>query len=329
MVVAQIAYNHLSSAVKAKCDALIAVSLPNGSSANNTFVTSACWADDYKSQLGTGIWHYIDLPFSLDASPTNGVSPADFDVVQAIELCVTNLQDSNATPTDQAISLRYLLHFVGDIHQPLHCSTAVFAGKLGGDAGGNGFGLSGGDWSNLHSLWDSGGGFLTDSITRPLSVSDQTTLNSKVAAIEADYPYTPNLGMIFDPMTWAEAGLGLAESVSYTGIARNSTPSTTYLNTAQATTEQLMAQGGHQLADLLTTIFTISPPELNSLKVVNGSFIFSWSATPGKSYRVQWKAQMNASMWNDLPDLVATGSSMSATNQIVSPTRFYRVMVVN
>jgi len=52
MIVAQIAYNHLDPNVRAKCDALIAVPLPYGSSANNTFVTAACWADDYKRLAG-------------------------------------------------------------------------------------------------------------------------------------------------------------------------------------------------------------------------------------------------------------------------------------
>src|SRR5207244_1023079 len=86
MVVGQIAYNHLDPSVKSKCDTLIAVPLTYGSSANNTFVTAACWADDYKSSLRTAIWHYLDLPFSLDGTPTSVVATAPFDVVQAINL---------------------------------------------------------------------------------------------------------------------------------------------------------------------------------------------------------------------------------------------------
>src|SRR5205085_9244478 len=117
-----------------KCDALIAVPLTYGSSGNNTFVTAACWADDYKTSLGTAIWHYIDLPFSLDGTATDGVGAASFDVVRAINQCVSNLLNSASAQTDQATSLRYLLHFVGDIHQPLHASTAVWATKPGGDA---------------------------------------------------------------------------------------------------------------------------------------------------------------------------------------------------
>jgi hypothetical protein len=54
MVVAQIAYNHLDSTVKAKCDALIAVSLAYGGNSTSNFVTAAVWADDYKVSVGLG-----------------------------------------------------------------------------------------------------------------------------------------------------------------------------------------------------------------------------------------------------------------------------------
>src|SRR3974390_3294157 len=88
MVAAQIAYNHLDPAVKSKCDSLIAISLGSYSSAaTSNFVTAACWADDFKGQLGTGGWHYIDLPFSLDGTTTNGFTyPAQSNVVYAINL---------------------------------------------------------------------------------------------------------------------------------------------------------------------------------------------------------------------------------------------------
>src|SRR5262245_3744426 len=177
MVVSQIAYNHLDPAVKVKCDALIAVPLTYGSAGNSNFVTAACWADDYKSQLGTAIWHYIDIPFSLDGTSTNGVGAASFDVVRAINLCVSNLLNSATPQTNQATSLRYLLHFVGDIHQPLHSTTAVWASRPDGDDGGNGFSLTG-NWNNLHSLWDAGGGYISTSWSRPLSGSSQNALNA-------------------------------------------------------------------------------------------------------------------------------------------------------
>ena len=327
MVVAQIAYNHLDPAVKTKCDTLIAVPLTNVTSHNNTFVTAACWADDNKSSLGTAIWHYIDLPFSLDGTSTNGVTPAAFDVVRAIRQCTAVLQGTNVAQVDQAINLRYLLHFVGDIQQPLHSSTAVSAASNTGDAGGNNFNLTG-YWSNLHSLWDAGGGYLTNSISRPLSAGSQTIINKKVAAVEAAYPFSPTNNVIPDPMTWANEGWNLAQSMAYPGITRGTTPSAAYLNSVQSTTQERMAQGGHRLANLLNTIFSANPFSLTFLPPANGNFGFTWSAIPGRTYRVQWKSQLDATAWTDLANVTASTNSISFTNAVAPNQRFYRVMVV-
>jgi hypothetical protein len=329
MVVAQIAYNHLDSAVKAKCDALIAVPLTYSSAGTSNFVTAAVWADDFKSSLGTGTSHYIDLPISLDGTSTNGVVMESPDVVQAIRQYASTLQSTNATLTDQATALRYLLHFVGDIEQPLHCSTAVWASRPKGDAGGNYFYLTGGNWSNLHSLWDAGGGYLSESLSRPLSSNSQTVLSNKVAAIEADYPYIPSIGTIPDPMDWAVEGQELARTVSYVGITLNGTPSTSYLNTAQATTEQRMAIGGQRLAKLLGTIFVTNAPSATAATRDGGNFTFSWSAVSGRIYRVQWKQQLSDATWNDLADVTASGTSASYTDTTAEQQRFYRAIVVN
>ena len=326
MVVAQIAYNHLNPTAKAKCDALIAVSVQYAGITNNTFVTAACWADDLKSSTSAfSNWHYIDIPFSLDGTSTNGVSASSFDVVRAINLCITNLQSVTASTSNQAVSLRFLLHFVGDIQQPLHCSTAVSAAHLTGDNGGNSFTLDS-PWFNLHSLWDGGGGYLFDSVSRPLSGSAQNTLNAKVAQIEANYPYnyTTNLGTIANPMTWAQEGFNLAKTNCYVGITNSTTPTTSYTNTAQATTEQRMAQGGHRLADLLNTLF--SPITLGSITRTNGNFRFSFNTVSNTTYKVQWKLQLSDPAWNDLTILTGTNNSISFTDAITQTQRFYRIV---
>lgn len=328
MVVAQIAYNHLDPAVQSRCDALIAVALPNASAGTATFVTASVWADDFRGALGSGVWHYIDIPFSLDGTPTNSFVPPTPDVVVAIRTNIMTLQSTNATIEDQATNLRYLLHFVGDIQQPLHCSTAISANTPNGDAGGNTFSLNGGSWGNLHALWDAGGGFLSDSLPRPLSAANQTFLSNKVAAIEANYPYVRNSGLIPNPLTWAEAGLALAQTNAYVGIARGTTPSQQYLNTTQVTTERLMAQGGHQLADLLNTIFAATPFSLTAVPGASGDFQCSWSANAGKIYRVQWKSQLNAPAWNDLTNITATGTAVTFS-EAATQQRFYRVIQLN
>lgn len=331
MVTAQIAYNHLDPVVKAKCDALIAVPVSFPSSASTNFVTAACWADDIKSSTSAySIWHYIDLPFSLDGTSTNNAPPPFTNVVWAIRQSIATLQDPAAAQTNQATALRFLLHFAGDIHQPLHSSTAVSAAHPTGDAGGNSFNLAvGGTWSNLHSLWDAGGGFLTDSVSRPLSVAAQTTISNKAAAIEAAYPYSLSIGTIPDPANWATESWGIAKSLCYSNITAGSTPSTAYTNTAQATTQQRMAIGGQRLAKLLSTIFVTNGPSVTSVTLTNGNFGLSWSAVPGRSYRLQWKQQSGDAIWNDLINITAAANTASYTEATVQQQRFYRVIVVN
>ena len=202
--------------------------------------------------------------------------------------------------------------------------TAFFGGSTTGDAGGNGFNITG-TWNNLHSLWDAGGGYLTDSVSRPLSSAAKTTLSNKVAVIEADYPYVPNRGTIPDPMDWAREGQGIAGTVTYVGITLGTSPSTTYLNTTMATTEQRMAMGGHRLADLLNTLYTTNPVPLVSARVSQGKIGFSWSTIPGRTYQVQWKQQLSDSTWNSLTNFTASGNSASFSESASQTRRFYRV----
>ena len=323
MVVSQMAYNHLTPTVKARCDTLIAVTLPNASASSSNFVTAAVWADDFKSQLGTAIWHYIDLPFSPDNTDISGFTPASFDVVQAINLCVSNLASAATTDTDKATALRYILHFVGDIQQPLHCSTEISAAHPGGDGGGNGFSLNG-TYGNLHSLWDSGGGYVGVTLSRPLSTSGANTISNKVFECEALYPYSPTDG-VQDPMDWAVEGLNLAETVCYVGITENSTPSSSYTNIAQATTKQRLAAGGHRLADLLNTIVATNSMPLVCSRPGNGTFNLLWSAVPGRNYRVQWKRQFTNATWLDLTNIIASSNRVVISDAVGLTQRFYRV----
>jgi hypothetical protein len=326
MIVAQIAYNHLNQVAKARCDALIAVSLGSFNSVGtSSFVTSATWADNFKASLGTGGWHYIDLPINanLDGTSTN-ISVDSSNVVFAINLCITNLQNPGLSQSNQAMSLRYLIHFVGDIQQPLHCSTDVSAAHPAGDAGGNLFAITGGNWSNLHSLWDSGGSFLFDSLSAPLTTANQNTLNAKIALIEAAYPYNYDTNRtIPNPMTWAQEGMALAKTNCYVGITNRTTPTTSYTNTAVATTAQRMAQGGHLLADLLNTLFP--PITLSAIARTNGNFSFSFNTVSNSIYKVQWKQQLSDTTWNDLTNITATNSSISFKEPFSQTQRFYRV----
>ncbi len=323
MVVAQIAYNHLTPSVQAKCDALIAVPLTYSSTQSSNFVTAACWADDFKTQLGTATWHYIDIPFSLDGTSTSNFVGDSFDVVRAIHFCNLALGNPSTTQSNQAVFLRYLLHFVGDIHQPLHASTAISAAFPGGDSGGNSFAITGA-WNNLHSLWDAGGGFVASSLSRPLSAASKTTLSNKVAQIETAYPYTANPGVVAEPLDWANEGWNLAQTVAYVGINQGDTPSTTYTNAAQQTAESRLAQAGHRLADLLNTLFTVYPATLQPNPVASGSVSFWWNAVPGRTYHIQTKQNIDDA-WVEVTTTSTSSGVATFTDTVGATTKFYRV----
>src|SRR4051812_10291331 len=133
------------------------------------FQQAATWPDIVrKTKNDRPNWHFIDIPQYLDPSdqmafanrlPVNvateypGRTPLEnMNVVQAITFCRAML-NGKAGPDVKAQAYCWLLHLVGDIHQPLH-STALFSVDHfpKGDKGGNEILITKG--KNLHSLWD-------------------------------------------------------------------------------------------------------------------------------------------------------------------------------
>src|SRR5262249_42169966 len=86
----------------------------------------------------------VDLP-NMPANPEN--------VVERLEHFTTLLADAKHPASARAVALAWVLHLVGDIHQPLHCGSRVTARQPEGDQGGNLFRL-GPRTDNLHAYWD-------------------------------------------------------------------------------------------------------------------------------------------------------------------------------
>ena len=127
--------------------------------ADDPIADSSTWADDYRDvDATTAGWHFIDVPrdATLTAASARTWCPAGRCVVDVIAAQFRVLRSADATSKGNA--LRFLLHLIGDIHQPLHATT-------NGDRGGNCVPVTygdrvpqqndRGDWSpNLHSVWD-------------------------------------------------------------------------------------------------------------------------------------------------------------------------------
>jgi len=128
----------------------------------NVFVDASTWADDVrgdkKSPLHvTGPWHFLDIPRDAARNEVGALCPAKGCVTKAISDQLDVLRSSSAAPEEKANALRFVIHLVGDLHQPLHCTT-------NSDRGGNCVPvtyfsrvptLHAGKYSpNLHAIWD-------------------------------------------------------------------------------------------------------------------------------------------------------------------------------
>lgn len=163
-VTALIAYRHLTPTARAKLDALLASDTDTLTAPD--FASRATWADKYRSShRATAAWHFVDIeidqpdlttacfgfpPPSVDQTASLG--PAQDCVVNKINEFWAELHATSTPPAERRIALKFLIHFVGDLHQPLHASDHH-------DRGGNCVGLApspDGHDANLHTYWDTG-----------------------------------------------------------------------------------------------------------------------------------------------------------------------------
>jgi hypothetical protein len=145
-IVGALAESMLSAEARAEIEALLADETePSLAGVSN-------WADAIRGEESwrhTAPWHYLNLPdLSCDYQPPRDCRDGNC-VIGAIEAQLRVLAD-RAQPRQKRIeALKFVVHFVGDVHQPLHAG-------LRSDRGGNDFQISyvGEGW-NLHSVWDS------------------------------------------------------------------------------------------------------------------------------------------------------------------------------
>jgi hypothetical protein len=117
----------------------------------------ASWSDEIKGEAlgaGTDNWHFLDLAATDGAAQLSQRCPNNDCVTAQLRIMTANLQagaslanGSNTYSTTQ--QLDFVIHFMGDIHQPLHCATNA-------DAGGNCLKTRGFDEDELHATWDTG-----------------------------------------------------------------------------------------------------------------------------------------------------------------------------
>jgi hypothetical protein len=115
------------------------------------------WADDYRAlHRETAGWHFVDIPFDKTAyDPTRDCDPDKGDcVIHAIARFRSAIADCSKPLTERSEALKFLVHFVADVHQPLHAETR-FGSDGKDDRGGNDVAVTFFDQkTNLHTVWD-------------------------------------------------------------------------------------------------------------------------------------------------------------------------------
>lgn len=140
-IVGEIADSHLLPAVKIKIEKNFNI---------KKLADVANWADTIKKKRSQGSWHYCNIEDSKRSYDRDRDCFGGACVVEKINEYVRVLKGRGLADKEGKEALMYLVHFVGDIHQPLHLGNAK-------DRGGNNIPLGfKGRSTNLHALWDGG-----------------------------------------------------------------------------------------------------------------------------------------------------------------------------
>lgn len=251
-LVAEIAYENLTPNAKKAVLKLLQTPGP-WYSHSLSFSNSAAWADWIRpntSQYNT--WHYINIPYCGSDSCLNQTI-ASPNIVTAIQLDAAILQNKEASAVEQGAALRFYLHWMGDIHQPLHTISYYSSSYPQGDAGGNLYLLQDSAYPNLHAFWDGGCGLWPQD--KNLNKREIRTLAREWQAL---YPPKAFSAALTDkePLNWAKDSHTLAVEYAYEATPEHSISQTAQKN-AQIVCEKQIVLAGYRLAQSLNAWYAM------------------------------------------------------------------------
>jgi hypothetical protein len=247
-VIAALAEAHLTPGAEQAVHALLQ---------NQSMGSIASWADDVRPQRDeTYNWHFVDIPksaMSFDEvrdcfRPDDTHAGAQTDhhncVVDRITMFQQVLGDPNAAQNDRVEALKFLVHFVGDVHQPFH---AVGDARGANDIKIVEFGSSQcrSRPCNLHSAWDDG-------------LIQHTSLNADDYVTHLEQLITDeHLTASGAPQDWAEESHKFAQAA---WLNNGDSVDESYYQAQIKVVDERMALAGLRLAALLNAVFSQQAP---------------------------------------------------------------------
>lgn len=287
MAVAYVAYQKLTPEKKARVKELLMLNpkyeewmgwVPANASAADkdmmVFMLAATWADEIKGKdsgytqdgsaggnrpegspnpgANTGYddklmhkyWHFVDVPFSKDGTALPVIPTPNAEERIALFRGVLGSKSADGV---KSYDLVWLLHLVGDIHQPLHCVTRVSNAEPDGDNGGNKEKLEcAGCATVLHAFWDN---LLGTSKTAQEAIQPAIATAKGLPATDA------KLAGVSDVREWVTEGVEAAQQTVYQPPLGDGdgpfTMANDYEKAAKAVAEKRVALAGARLGNLI------------------------------------------------------------------------------
>lgn len=235
-IVGQIASMHLTKTTQKAIAPLLA---------GDSLAEVGTWADEMRSAPGdfwqkeSSRWHYINVDDRAAFDPHLYHTPHSRedvkDIYGGILQCIAKLKDTQTPLEERQFYLRFLVHLVGDIHQPMHAGHAE-------DRGGNSIALTFfGEKTNLHSLWDT-----------ELIESQNLSFSEFAAFIDTNDKQQLKTLLTSSPADWLRESMTLSETI-YRTTGNELGYAYIYQNIPIA--QQRLQQAGIRLAGLLNSIY--------------------------------------------------------------------------
>ena len=288
---AAIAYDRLRPATRARVDSLIrahpdlarlseGVNLSTPEGVREVFLRMAVWPDrlrgdarfyrentprpqptpllpGFPSMARHEEWHYLVRSFSTDGTPT--IALASPHAATAVAQLADELDDRAAAPSRRAYNLSWIIHIVGDLHQPMHGTSRSTREERDGDAGGNRVFVrlwpDRPDSANLHSVWDGWIG-RAERDTRLDDIARELAADLPMPDRNVDELAIPDgAGLERTVLAWADESATLARYVAYDLPPRDAQGppplSEAYRAQGERIARQRLALAGYRLAALI------------------------------------------------------------------------------
>jgi len=196
-------------------------------------------------------WHFVDIPVVKDITPPvfNWSNQDAAGIVNSLIGTLKNVEKAHKEPSiEESMAVRFLIHIIGDLHQPLHASSLFSPQFPNGDRGGNDYQvLFKGKKQNLHFVYDAIF-FYYRQLNSPFSLSDSTYLKQSSSDLMKEFPeesFDKSL-LTIDIKKWSQESHDIAQDFVYNAPFGKELPSN-YVTEGTQLLRKRIALGGYRL----------------------------------------------------------------------------------